>query len=101
MGILIDKIIEGFNSCKQLLIISEKCEEISQVIMKEIERGCTKIEGTGGYSKEPVTILYVVVNRRQFISLKKKIKEIDPRAFITVNDSKEVFGEGFLDLVEM
>ncbi len=21
--------------------------------MKEIERGCTKIEGTGGYSKEP------------------------------------------------
>ena len=87
MGILIDKIIEGFNSCKQLLIISE--------------RGCTKIEGTGGYSKEPVTILYVVVNRRQFISLKKKIKEIDPRAFITVNDSKEVFGEGFLDLVEM
>ena len=101
MGILIDKIIEGFNSCKQLLIISEKSEEISQVIMKEIERGCTKIEGTGGYSKEPVTILYVVVNRRQFISLKKKIKEIDPRAFITVNDSKEVFGEGFLDLVEM
>ena len=89
------------NSCKQLLIISEKSEEISQVIMKEIERGCTKIEGTGGYSKEPVTILYVVVNRRQFISLKKKIKEIDPRAFITVNDSKEVFGEGFLDLVEM
>ncbi|HAT4104496.1 TPA: YitT family protein [Clostridium perfringens] len=101
MGILIDKIIEGFNSCKQLLIISEKSEEISQVIMKEIERGCTKIEGTGGYSKEPVTILYVVVNRRQFISLKKKIKEIDSRAFITVNDSKEVFGEGFLDLVEM
>ncbi len=101
MGILIDKIIEGFNSCKQLLIISEKSEEISQVIMKEIERGCTKIEGTGGYSKETVTILYVVVNRRQFISLKKKIKEIDPRAFITVNDSKEVFGEGFLDLVEM
>ncbi|ELC8443268.1 YitT family protein [Clostridium perfringens] len=101
MGTLIDKIIEGFNSCKQLLIISEKNEEISQVIMKEIDRGCTKIEGTGAYSKKNVTILYAVVNRRQFISLKKKIKEIDPKAFITVNDAKEVFGEGFLDLVEI
>lgn len=69
--------------------------------MKEIDRGCTKIEGTGAYSKKTVTILYAVVNRRQFISLKKKIKEIDPKAFITVNDAKEVFGEGFLDLVEI
>ncbi|MGG5460346.1 YitT family protein [Clostridium sp. B9] len=101
MGTLIDKIIEGFNSCKQLLIISEKSDEISQVIMKEIERGCTKIQGTGAYSNEPVTMLYAVVNRRQFISLKTKIKEIDPKAFITVNDAKEVFGEGFLDLVEI
>lgn len=101
MGTLIDKIIEGFNSCKQLLIISEKNEEISNVIMKEIERGCTKIQGTGAYSNSKVTMLYVVVNRRQFISLKGKIKEIDPKAFITVSDAKEVFGEGFLDLVEM
>lgn len=100
MGTLIDKIIEGFNSCKQLLIISEKNEEISNVIMKEIERGCTKIQGTGAYSNSKVTMLYVVVNRGQFISLKGKIKEIDPKAFITVSDAKEVFGEGFLDLVE-
>lgn len=101
MGTLIDKIIDGFNSCKQLLIISEKSEEISQVIMKEIERGCTKIKGTGGYTNESVTLIYVVVNKSQFINLKKKIKEIDKKAFITVTDSKEVFGEGFLDLVEM
>lgn len=101
MGTLIDKIIEGFNSCKQLLIISEKSEEISQVIMKEIERGCTKIQGTGAYSNESVTMLYAVVNRRQFISLKGKIKEIDSKAFITVSDAKEVFGEGFLNLVEI
>lgn len=100
MGTLIDKIIEGFNSCKQLLIISEKNEEISNVIMKEIERGCTKIQGTGAYSNSKVTMLYVVVNRGQFISLKGKIKEIDPKAFITVSDAKGVFGEGFLDLVE-
>lgn len=101
MGTLIDKIIEGFNSCKQLLIISEKSEEISQVIMKEIDRGCTKIQGTGAYSNESVIMLYAVVNRRQFISLKSKIKEIDSKAFITVSDAKEVFGEGFLNLVEI
>lgn len=101
MGTLIDKIIDGFNSCKQLLIISKESEKIAKVIMKEINRGCTKINGVGAYSNEMVTMLYVVVNRKEFIRLKRKIKEIDPKVFMTINDVKQVFGEGFGDLVEM
>ncbi|MPQ43143.1 YitT family protein [Clostridium tarantellae] len=101
MGTLIDYIIDGFNSCKQVMIISNKSDEIADVIMNEIDRGCTKLNGVGAYSKKPITVLYVVVNRRQFITLKNKIRKIDSKAFITVNEVKSVFGEGFIDLVEM
>ncbi|MGL5245106.1 MAG: YitT family protein [Sarcina sp.] len=101
MGTLVDYVIDGFNSCKQVMIISSKSDEIADMIMNDIERGCTKLSGIGAYSKEPITVLYVVINRRQFITLKSKIREIDPKAFITVNEVKAVFGEGFIDLVEM
>lgn len=101
MGTLIDKIIDGFNSCKQLVIISKESEKIAKVIMKEINRGCTKVNGVGAYSNEMVTMLYVVVDRKEFIRLKRKIKDIDPKVFMTISDVKQVFGEGFGDLVEM
>ncbi|MGL4740562.1 MAG: YitT family protein [Sarcina sp.] len=100
MGLMIDKIIEGFKDCKQVMIISARHEEVGKYIMESVDRGCTKITGTGGYSNEDITILYVVVNRKEFINLKNEVKNIDPRAFITVSDAKEVLGEGFTALVE-
>lgn len=98
IGLLTDKFIEGFSSCKQMIIISKKSDEIQQYIMTKIGRGCTKVIGEGAYSKQDVDIIYVVVHRRQFIALKKGIKVMDPEAFITVSDAKEVLGEGFADL---
>ncbi|WP_238883022.1 YitT family protein [Clostridium sp. YIM B02551] len=95
IGSMVDKFIEGFNVCKQVFIISSKGEEIVKYILNEVDRGCTVLDGTGGYSKANNQIIFTVVNRRQFIKLKFKIKEIDPRAFITVNDVREVLGEGF------
>lgn len=100
MGFMIDKIIEGFNDCKQLIIVSSKYEELREFILNSVDRGCTKIQGTGAYSNEEVSVLYVVVNRKEFISLKNEMKKIDPKAFITVSDAKEVLGEGFTALVE-
>ncbi|MGL5574963.1 MAG: YitT family protein, partial [Sarcina sp.] len=100
MGFMIDKIIEGFNDCKQLIIVSSKYEELRGFILNSVDRGCTKIKGTGAYSNDEVSILYVVVSRKEFITLKNEIKKIDPKAFITVSDAKEVLGEGFTALVE-
>ncbi|WP_297436686.1 YitT family protein [uncultured Clostridium sp.] len=100
LGFMIDKIIEGFNDCKQLIIITSKYEDLRKFILNSVDRGCTKIIGKGAYSSEDVTILYVVVSRKEFIVLKNQIKQIDPKAFITVSDVKEVLGEGFSDLIE-
>ncbi|BDR76685.1 YitT family protein [Clostridium tetani] len=98
-GFVIDTIIDGIDVCKQVFIISSKSDLINQYIIEELERGCTIIEGKGGYTKEKTYILYSVLNRREFIRLKEYIKKVDSRAFITVGEVKEVLGEGFRQLL--
>ncbi len=95
LGILIDKMIEGFNVAKQIIIISEHSEKISRFIMQELGRGCTCIKGFGGYTKKEKFVIYTVLGRNEFIKLKNHIREVDKDAFITVGEAHEVFGEGF------
>ena len=95
IGLLIDKFIDGFNTCKQVFIITSKAEMVVNFINKDIDRGCTVLNGKGGYTDSEVKIVYTVLSSNQFITLKSFIKENNPEAFITVNDSKEVLGLGF------
>ena len=95
IGLLIDKFIDGFNTCKQVFIITSKAEMVVNFINKDINRGCTVLNGKGGYTYSEVNIVYTVLSNNQFITLKNFIKENNPEAFITVNDSKEVLGLGF------
>lgn len=97
IGLVIDKFIDGFNTCKQVFIITSKEKIIVDHIIKNIDRGCTVLNGNGGYTGSDVKIIYTVLNTKQFISLKKYVKEIDPDAFVTVNESTEVVGKGFTD----
>lgn len=97
IGLLIDKFIDGFNTCKQVFIITSKADIVVNFINKDINRGCTVLNGKGGYTYSEVNIVYTVLSNNQFITLKNFIKENNPEAFITVNDSKEVLGLGFND----
>ena len=98
LGILVDRFIEGFNSCKSIFIISRENKKISRFIMDELDRGCTFLKGEGAYTNIENDVLYAVVSRNQFIKLKKYIKDIDQRAFIAVGEVHEVLGEGFKDI---
>ena len=97
IGLVIDKFIDGFNRCKQVFIITSKEKAIVNHIIKKIDRGCTVLNGNGGYTGSNVKIIYTVLSSNEFISLKKDVKEIDPEAFLTVNESIEVLGKGFAD----
>lgn len=97
IGLLIDKFIDGFNTCKQVFIITNKEKLVVDFINNDIDRGCTVLNGKGGYTDSNIKIVYTVLSSNQFITLKNFIKEKNPEAFITVNDSKEVLGLGFND----
>lgn len=95
LGIAIDKFIDGFNSCKEVFVISEKNREISDYILNNLERGCTYLQGKGAYTDSELKIVYAILERAQFIKLKNYIREIDSDAFVVVRESHEVIGEGF------
>ncbi|AWK50110.1 hypothetical protein DIC82_02950 [Clostridium beijerinckii] len=98
LGIIVDRVIEGFNICKSVFIISKHNDEISKFIIYSLDRGCTFLNGIGAYTGKSNNILYAVLSRSEFIKLKRFIKEIDPEAFITVGEVHEVLGEGFNDI---
>ncbi|MCR6513909.1 MAG: YitT family protein [Clostridium sp.] len=98
LGISVDKIIEGFNTSKQVMIISNTPDAVNKFIIEELERSSTFIKGFGGYKKEDNYIIYTILNRNEFIKLKNHIRSVDPRAFITVGEVHEVLGEGFKDI---
>ena len=97
-GFIIDKVIAGFNNCKEMHIMSCKNDEIKAFIMNDINRGCTIVPAKGAYSGQETEMIYCVVNRKQFIDIRKFIREIDPEAFITVIEAHEVLGKGFNSL---
>lgn len=98
LGITVDRFIDGFNSSKEITIISEKYKEISNYILNDLSRGCTYLHGEGVYSGKDIKIIYSVISRNEFIKLKEFIKEVDSKAFITVRESYEVLGEGFMKI---
>lgn len=98
LGIAVDRFIDGFNLSKEITIISEKYKEISNYILNDLSRGCTYLHGEGVYSGKDVKVIYSVLSRSEFIKLKDFIKEVDSKAFISVRESYEVLGEGFMKM---
>jgi len=50
------------------------------------------------FTGEEKRIIYTVVSRREVAIIQEYISKIDPDAFITVMDTKEILGEGFQSL---
>lgn len=98
LGITVDRLIDGFNTRKEVLIMSSETEKISKFILEELFRGCTYLKGEGAYTGKEIKVIYTVLRRNEFIKLKSYIKGIDSNAFISVREAYEVLGEGFSEI---
>lgn len=87
----VDFVVEGFDRSKEVMIITDKPEDISAALMSAFECGTTKISAKGGYSNSEKTIIYFVVNRFQISRMRGIIEAIDPNAFVTISDVADVF----------
>lgn len=92
-----DSIIEGLKFSKAAYIVTDKPEEVSQMIMDEIGRGVTGIYARGMYSENDKLMLFCAVSKKEIVILKERVGEIDPQAFVIVADAREVHGEGFIE----
>lgn len=96
-----DAILEGFKYSKAAYIITDKYEEVAKVLMEVLDRGATGLKATGMYTGKDRCVLYCVVSKKQIVTLKEIVVNIDPKAFVIVSDVREVLGEGFLDYKEI
>ena len=90
-----DMIINGIRQSIQLLIFSDKYEEIADHINRDVHRGVTIIDGMGWYSKQPKKVIVVLAKRSESNSIFRLVKRIDSHAFISQSNVIGVYGEGF------
>lgn len=94
-GKMVDKVQLGSNVSKIAMIISTQCTDIATEILGNLHRGCTYLAGRGAYTGESRDIIMVTVSTTQLPRLKEIVFQIDPNAFITINEAIEVVGKGF------
>lgn len=95
MGKIIDIFFEGINFTKLMIIVSNKSEEIAKQIDQKVARGSTGLYGKGMYTNENKLILICAAYRKDVARIKIIAKEIDPKSFIVITNSREVVGQGF------
>ncbi|MCX7654837.1 MAG: YitT family protein [Fervidobacterium sp.] len=98
-GTTIDFVMKGLELSVNVWVVSEKWDEIRKFILDELERGVTIFDAIGGYTLSPKKILLVALKRRELHELVSSIRRIDPHAFFIVNEARNVFGEGFRELI--
>ena len=87
----IDFIVEGLDRAKSAMIITEKAQEVTKALIEEFEQGATLIDAKGGYSNKERTIVYFVVNRFQVPKMQSLVKQIDPKAFISISEVADIY----------
>ena len=92
---VLDAVLYGLDYSSVALIISERYEDVYHAIDTQLDRGVTFLEGRGGYTGAPKTVLMTAVKSRQISELKRLVQCIDPNAFMIVQPAHQVLGEGF------
>lgn len=93
----IDALLYGMNKGTMVMIHSPKNREIANDIMEQLGRGTTFFKSIGGYTRREGETLICVLDRKQFYLVKEIIDSHDPSAFVIVSETKETYGEGFLN----
>ncbi len=95
---VIDFVVVGDRGAVQLLVFSSKHKEIADYIANKMERGVTVLKAVGWYTKQEKDILLLLMRRNEVPEISKYIKELDNKAFMTVNPVGGVYGEGFEEI---
>jgi uncharacterized membrane-anchored protein YitT (DUF2179 family) len=88
-------VLLGNKSSVQILVFSSKYEQIADHIINDVHRGVTALQSVGWYSQKESKVLLIVSRKYQMNEVIKEIKEIDPKAFVSVSTAMSVYGEGF------
>ena len=94
-GHIIDVVVYRFDYSRVALIITEQYDAVAEAISEKLDRGATFLHGEGTYSHKNTKVVLTAVKKQQLAELKMLVVEIDPDAFIIVQEAHQVLGDGF------
>ncbi|HSH25783.1 MAG TPA: YitT family protein [Massilibacterium sp.] len=74
------------------MIMTKHGDELVSAIQQKLVRGITVVPAKGGYSKEKLEMLIMVLTRYELYYLEKIMKEVDPNAFVNIVQTTKVYG---------
>ena len=95
---VVDGVLIGADSGNVLYVVSDKAYEIADLVHQSIGRGATVLSATGTATGQAKHVLMCVVRRHEFAKTKRIIKDLDPKSFVVISDTREVLGNGFKEL---
>lgn len=98
MGKVIDMVLEGAQTDKVVLVVSDEYEKIATKITSDFRRGATLLNGQGMFAGKARNMLFVVLRRREIVLLKDFISKTDQKAFVVSLNASEILGKGFRSL---
>lgn len=100
--IFVDNILKSMNTSKYCTVIIDPkhLEEVTTYITENIHKSATvSTSYSGAYNHEQKALLLVALNRKQAIALRGFVKNLDPKAFIVINNTSDIYGKGFKEPV--
>ena len=94
---IIDIMVYGFarNNGKLLFIVTAHHEEITELILRDVDRGVTLLNAQGGYNKDDKKVILCAVRPNQVHQTTVLVHSVDPSAFVIVTTAGTISGEGF------
>lgn len=94
-GQVVDAVVYRFDYSKVALIISREHRAIAEAIGKKLDRGATYLKAEGSFTGTETKVVLTAVKRQQVAELKELVMELDPNAFVIVQEAHQVLGDGF------
>lgn len=103
VSLMIDKFIMsmGTGYAKTVYIISPELDRIGDFILTDMDRSGTIMDATGLFSRERKSMLMTIVPNKDIPRLTRAVKAIDPNAFMIIQETVHVLGEGYKNISEV
>lgn len=91
-SVIIDRMVIGISNTKLFYIATDKINEVKEFIIEELNTGVTLINTESGFLKKKKKLIMCVVDNKDYYLFKEAVLQIDPKAFVIIDDCYEVSG---------
>ncbi len=80
-------------STEVYIFTKEDPQKVMDYILKDLVRGATYWEAKGGYTQEKTNIVFTVISKHELAALKRRLKQVDPVAFLVSKENVGIEGK--------